>query len=93
MSANEIPVTGMRETVGDTLILFTLLAVVLGVVGRDSAVLLASGPMLISGLLLRRGRPTAGLLSIRIVVPKLPTMIVVPAVALVVIATRWIVLS
>jgi hypothetical protein len=56
MSANEIPLAGTRETLGDTLILFALLAVILGLIGRDGAVLLASGPMLICGLLLRRRR-------------------------------------
>lgn len=93
MPANELPIAGTRETVGDTLILLALLALFLGLLGRDSAVLLASGPMLIGGLLLRRGRPTAGLLSISIPVPKLPPMIVAPAIAIMVIATRWIVLS
>lgn len=72
MSANEIPHAGMRETVGDMLILLALLAVVFGVIGRDGAVLVASGPMLIGGLVLRRGRPTARLLSIPIPVPKMP---------------------
>ncbi len=93
MSAHEVPLTGKRETVGDTLILFTVLAVILGLAGRDGAVLLASGPMLIAGLMLRRNRPTASLLSIPIPVPKVPPMIFVPAVALLVVTTRWIVLS
>lgn len=57
MSAHEIPLTGTRETVGDTLVLLALLAVVLGLIGSDGAVLWSSGPMLISGLVLRRGRP------------------------------------
>ncbi len=93
MSANEIPLAGTRETLGDTLILLALLAVLLGLFGRDGIVLFASAPMLIGGLLLRRGRPTAGLLSISIPVPKVVPMIVVPAIAITVIVTRWIVLS
>lgn len=93
MSANEIPLAGTRETLGDTLILFAVLALMGGLLGHDGAVFLASGPLLIGGLLLRRGRGTARLLSIPIPVPKLPPMIVVPAIAIAVIATRWIVLG
>jgi hypothetical protein len=93
MSANEIPVAGTRETLGDTLILFALLALLGGLFGHDGAVFLASGPLLIGGLLLRRGRGSARLLSIPIPVPKLPTIIVVPLIAILVVATRWIVLS
>lgn len=83
----------MRETVGDTLILFALLAVMGGLFGRDSAVLVASAPMFIGGLLLRRGRPSAGLLNIAIPLPKLPPMVLAPTIAVVVVATRFLVLS
>lgn len=83
----------MRETVGDTLILFAVLALVLGTLGSDGLVLTASAPMFIGGLLLRHGRPTAGLLNIPIPVPKLPPVIVAPAFALLVIAARFLVIS
>lgn len=93
MSSTQIPLAGKRETVGDTLILFALLALVLGFVGSDGLVLVASAPMFIGGLLLRQGRPTAGLLNIPIPVPRLPPVIVAPACALLVIGARFLMVS